>query len=355
VKVLRSKDETPKVIIKCLKQIQVRLNATVQNVKTDNGTEFVNQSLKDYYENVRITHQTSVARTSQANRVVERQNRTLVEAARTMLIYSKALLYLWAEAVSTACYTQNRSLIRLQNNKTPYELIHDKKPNLSFLHVFGLLCYLTNNSEDLGKLKPKADIGIFVGYAPAKKAYQIYNRRTRMIMETIHVTFDELTAMASEHSSPEKQAKTSYWMSMMGKMSFFLGLQIFESPRGIFINQSKYALEIIKKYGMLSSNPIDTPMVDKTKLDAYLQGKPVDPTHYCDADYVGCQDSRRSTSGSAQLLSGKLVSWSSKKQKSTALSSTEAEYITLSGCCAQILWMTSQLTNYGFKFNKIHL
>ncbi|GKA27234.1 retrovirus-related pol polyprotein from transposon TNT 1-94 [Tanacetum coccineum] len=82
--------------------------------------------------------------------------------------------------------------------ETPYELMHEKKPDLSFLHVFGLLCYPTNDSEDLGKLKPKADIGIFVGYAPTKKAFRIYNKRTQKIMETIHVTFDKLTTMASE-------------------------------------------------------------------------------------------------------------------------------------------------------------
>ncbi|GKE47124.1 retrovirus-related pol polyprotein from transposon TNT 1-94, partial [Tanacetum coccineum] len=103
-----------------------------------------------------------------------------------------------AEAINTACYTQNRSLIRLRYNKTPYELMHDKKLDLSFLHVFGSLCYPTNDSEDLCKLNAKADIGIFVGYALAKKAFRIYNRRTRKIMETIHVTFDELTATASE-------------------------------------------------------------------------------------------------------------------------------------------------------------
>ncbi|GJS16416.1 putative ribonuclease H-like domain-containing protein [Tanacetum coccineum] len=135
------------------------------------------------------------------NGVVERRNRTLIEAARTMLIYAKALLFLWAEAVATACYTQNRSIIRLRHGKTPYELLHDKLPDLSFFHVFGALCYPTNDSENLGKLQPKADIGIFIGYAPIKKAFRIYNRRTRRIIETIHVDFDELTAMASEHSS----------------------------------------------------------------------------------------------------------------------------------------------------------
>ncbi|GKE08872.1 integrase, catalytic region, zinc finger, CCHC-type containing protein [Tanacetum coccineum] len=125
----------------------------------------------------------------------------LVRAARTTLIYAKAPLFLWAEAVATACYTQNCSIIRLRHGKTPYELLHDKLPDLSFFHVFGALCYPTIDSENLGKLQPKADINIFIGYAPIKKAFRIYIRRTRRIIETIHVDFDKLTAMASEHSS----------------------------------------------------------------------------------------------------------------------------------------------------------
>ncbi|GJW21826.1 retrovirus-related pol polyprotein from transposon TNT 1-94 [Tanacetum coccineum] len=110
-------------------------------------------------------------------------------------------LFLWAEAINTACYTQNRSLIRLRYNKTPYELMQDKKPVLSFFHVFGALCYPTNDNDGLGKLDAKANIGIFVGYAPVKKAFKIYNKRTQKIIEKIHVTFDELTAMASEQFS----------------------------------------------------------------------------------------------------------------------------------------------------------
>nr|GEY85667.1 hypothetical protein [Tanacetum cinerariifolium] len=105
------------------------------------------------------------------------------------------------EAVATACYTQNRSIIRLRHGKTPYELLHNKLPDLSSLYVFGALCYPTNDSENLGKLQPKADIGIFIGYAPTKKAFWFYNRRTRRIVETIHVDFKELTAMAFEQSS----------------------------------------------------------------------------------------------------------------------------------------------------------
>ncbi|GJZ62964.1 retrovirus-related pol polyprotein from transposon TNT 1-94 [Tanacetum coccineum] len=201
VKFLRSKDEALDFIIKFLKMIQVRLKVPVRRIRTDNGTKFVNHTLSECYEKVDISHEISIARSLHQNGVIERRNRTLTEAARTMLIYAKAPLVLWAEAVATACYTQNRSIIRLRHGKTPYELLHDKPPDLSFFHVFGELCYPKNDNENLGKLQPKADIGIFIGYAPTKKVFRIYNRRTRRIIETIHVDFDELTAMASEQSS----------------------------------------------------------------------------------------------------------------------------------------------------------
>ncbi|GJX90406.1 integrase, catalytic region, zinc finger, CCHC-type containing protein [Tanacetum coccineum] len=133
-------------------------------------------------------------------------------------------------------------------------------------------------------------------------------------------------------------------------------------PRGIFINQSNYAFEIIKKYGMLSSDPVDTPMVDKTKLDKDLQGNPVDPTHYrgmiayADADHAGCQDSKQSTSRSAQFLGDKLVNWSSKKKKSIAISSTEAEYIALYSaialCCNNVQHSRSKHIDVRYHFIK---
>ncbi|GJR59251.1 retrovirus-related pol polyprotein from transposon TNT 1-94 [Tanacetum coccineum] len=123
----------------------------------DNGTEFLNHTLRNYTEEVGITHMTSTACTPQQNGVVERCNHTLVEAVRTMLIFSKSSLFLWAEAVATACYTQNCSHIHTRYNKTPYELLRDRKPELKYLYVFGALCYPINDFEDLGKLQPKAD------------------------------------------------------------------------------------------------------------------------------------------------------------------------------------------------------
>nr|GFB37839.1 retrovirus-related Pol polyprotein from transposon TNT 1-94 [Tanacetum cinerariifolium] len=155
-------------------------------------------------------------------------------------------------------------------------------------------------------------------------------------------------------------------MSMIGEMTFFLDLQVNQSPCGIFINQSKYVLEILNKYGIESCDPVGTPMQIKDKLDLDQNGTPVDATKYrsmigfwfeltrfSDDDYAGCKDTFKSTSGGAQFLGEKLVSWSSKKQDCTALSTAKAEYVSLSACCAQVLWMRTQLTDYYFHFNKI--
>ncbi|GJU95480.1 retrovirus-related pol polyprotein from transposon TNT 1-94 [Tanacetum coccineum] len=184
---LRSKDETPEVIKTFLKRIIVLLQSPVIIIRTDNGTKFKNQILKEYFDSVGISHQTSSVRTPQQNGVVERRNQTLVEAARTMLIFSRASLFLWAEAIATA------------------------KPNISFLHVFGALCYPKNDREDIRKLGAKGDIGFFIVYSADSCAYRVYNRRTKKIIGTMNVTFDELSAMAFEQSSlkPGLQSMTS--------------------------------------------------------------------------------------------------------------------------------------------------
>ncbi|GKA68646.1 retrovirus-related pol polyprotein from transposon TNT 1-94 [Tanacetum coccineum] len=436
-----------------------------------------------------------------------------------MLIISKAPLFLRAEAVATACYTQNISLIRKCHSKTSYELLHDRKPDLSYLHIFGALCYPTNDGEDLGKLKPKVDIGIFVGYAPAKKAFPIYNKRTRLIIENIHVDFNELSAMASKqfkqntptthipkiietiqfqdlcktfllqlfptviapepaistgtpssmtidqdapstkpsfeessaqvvilnqvHSinqppehinkwtkdhpidnvigNPSRPVSTQHqlkdealfcyfdaflssvepksykdaltescWIeSMKEELNEFERLKVWEPvprPDHVMIITLKWiykvkldelgvarleAIRIFIAFAARMNMVVYQMDVKTTFLNGILREEvyvsqpdgfvdPENPNHVYklkkalyDADHAGCQDTRKSTSASMQLLGDRLVSWSSKKKKSTAISSTEVEYIALSGCCAQILWMRSQLTDYGLVFNKI--
>ncbi|GKA36723.1 retrovirus-related pol polyprotein from transposon TNT 1-94 [Tanacetum coccineum] len=166
---MRTKDETPEMIIKFITQIQRNMKVQALKVRSDNGTEFKNEKLRSYYEKLGIMHQTSISRSPQQNGVVERRNRTLVDAARTMLIFLRLPEFLWAEAISTACFTQNHSLVHTRYNKTPYGLIKDRKPNVQYFHVFGSLCCLTNDHDDLGKMKPKADIGIFVDYSESSR------------------------------------------------------------------------------------------------------------------------------------------------------------------------------------------
>ncbi|GJT76576.1 retrovirus-related pol polyprotein from transposon TNT 1-94 [Tanacetum coccineum] len=675
---LRSKDETPEVLKDFLTMIQRNLQAQVITVRTDRGTEFLNKTLHAYFKEEGIEHQTSTPRTPEQNGVVERRNRTLVEAARTMLSASKLPLSFWAEAVATACYTQNRSIIISSHGKTAYHIINDRKPSIKHLHIFGCICYITRDGENLDKMKEKGDPCVMVGYSTQSKGYRVYNKRTRLIVESIHVKFDEIKEMMSDHNSsdlapqrqemsvenvssglilkdkrrhiydnsdpvplrqnvvptaektdssqqghdfrwtrdhpleqvrgnpsmpvqtrrqlatdpemcmfaltvsivepknikeamadsawieamqdelhqfdrlknkkdedqtvirnkarlvakgyaqeegidfeesfapvarleavyvaqpegfvdpdhPEKvyllrkalyglkQAPRAWYdelsnflmskgftkgtidptlfkikygedillvqiyvddiifgstnpkyskrfeklmhsrfeMSLMGEMKFFLGLQIHQSPKGIFINQAKYALEILKKHNMDNCHSIGTPLATKPKLDVDLSGEPVDQSDYrskigslmyltssrpdlvqavcycaryqarptqkhlkevkrifkylkgtinmglwypkdsgfkltafSDADHAGCLDTRKSTSGGIHFLGDKLVSWMSKKQNCTAMSSAEAEYVALSASCAQVMWMRTQLQDYGFNYNKIPL
>nr|GFB72850.1 retrovirus-related Pol polyprotein from transposon TNT 1-94 [Tanacetum cinerariifolium] len=168
---LSSKDETPEVLIDFLRLVQRGLQAQVGVVRTKKGTEFLNQTLHAYFVAEGIRHQTSVARTPEQNGVVERRNRTLVEAARTMLSAAKVPLFFWAEAIATACFTQNRSLVIPCHEKTPYHIINDRKPSVKFFHIFGFICYIVRDGENLDKMKEKGDECIFVGYSTQLKAY----------------------------------------------------------------------------------------------------------------------------------------------------------------------------------------
>nr|GEV87500.1 hypothetical protein [Tanacetum cinerariifolium] len=465
---------------------------------------------------VDISHETFVARSPQQNGVVERRNRTLIEAAHTMLIYAKASLFLWAEAVATACYTQNHSIIHLRYGKTPYELLHDKLPDLSFsiriiktIHVdFDELTLMASEYNSLepalhemtsttisSELMPNAppstpfvppsrtDWGLLfqplfdelltpptsvdlpapevitliakiVAPEPAvstcssslttvdQDAPSPCNSQTlpdtqslvisnnvkedNHDLDVAHMNNDSFFGIPTLENDSEASSSSSdvipteFSKGTMDPTLFIRRqgkdiLLILQSPRGIFLNQSKCSLESLKKYRIESSDPVGTPMVEKSKLDEDSHGKVVDPTHYrrmvgtlmyliaigpnltfdvcmcawylakptekhlhaikrifkylrgtinrglwypkdssialtayADADQAGCQDTKRGTSGSMKLLGDKLVSWLSKRQKSTVISSTDAEYIALCGCCAQVLWMRSQLTDYAF-------
>ncbi|GKF54344.1 retrovirus-related pol polyprotein from transposon TNT 1-94 [Tanacetum coccineum] len=176
--------------------IQRNLQASVISVRTDRGTKFLNKTLHVFLKEEGIEHQTTTPRTPEQNGVVKRRNHTLVEAARTMLSASKLPLLFWAEAIATACCPQNKSIIILTHEKTAYHIINDKKPSINHLHIFGCTCYLTRDGENLDKMKEKGDLCDLVGYSTQSKGYRVYNKRTRLIVESIHLRFDEIKEMS---------------------------------------------------------------------------------------------------------------------------------------------------------------
>ncbi|GJW55787.1 retrovirus-related pol polyprotein from transposon TNT 1-94 [Tanacetum coccineum] len=524
---LRSKDETPEVLKDFLTMIQRNLQAQVITVRTDRGTKFLNKTLHAYFKEEGIDHQTSTPRTPEQNGVVERRNRTLVEAARTMLSASKLPLSFWAEAVATACYTQNRSIIISTHGKTAYHIINDRKPSIKHLHIFGCICYITRDGENLDKMKEKGDPCVMVGYSTQSKGYRVYNKRTRLIVESIHIKFDEIKEMMSDHNSsdlaPQRQEMSvenvSSGLVPQGQKasdydnsdpvpprqnvvptaektdSSQQGLEFLFSPLleeyynpthglaeennndqapnasfqeaefinpfctrvqeigesssrnidntdvhsfqpqshdyrwtrdhpleqvrgnplqlpvqtrlqlefnagrthqfeqanvGISVRQSMSARWLLSLSGYGKNNkelkckisldlvacrcycaryqarPTQKHLKEVKRIFKYLKGTinmglwyPKDSgfelTAFSDADHAGCLDTRKSTSGGIQFLGDKLVSWMSKKQNCTAMSSAEAEYVALSASCAQVMWMRTQLKVYGFNYNIILL
>nr|GEZ71450.1 retrotransposon protein, putative, unclassified [Tanacetum cinerariifolium] len=236
---LRSKDEAPEVIIKFLKRITILLHSPVIIIRTDNDIQFKNQMLKEYFDSVGISHQMYSVQTPQQNGVVERRNQTLVEAARTMLIF---LVHRYSYGL--------------------------RKPDISFLHVFGTLCYPKNDHEDIGKLGAKGDIGFFIGYFADSYTYRIYNRRTKKIMETMNVSFDELFAMAFEQrsSKPRLNSMTS------GQISS--GLDLTYAPSTITTQQPSEDTDPIptNSSSLATIIPITSQDVDELNPNAMVDG-----------------------------------------------------------------------------------
>nr|GFC23793.1 retrovirus-related Pol polyprotein from transposon TNT 1-94 [Tanacetum cinerariifolium] len=160
-------------------------------LRCDNGTEFKNADLNQFCRLKGIKREFSIPRTLQQNGITKRKNRTLIEAARTLLADSLLPIPFWTEAVNTACYVQNRVLVTKPHNKTPYELLHDRLPSIGFMRPFGCPVTILNTLDPLGKFQGKVDEGFLVGYSVCSKAFRVFNSRTRIIQETLHANFME--------------------------------------------------------------------------------------------------------------------------------------------------------------------
>ncbi|GJR43271.1 retrovirus-related pol polyprotein from transposon TNT 1-94 [Tanacetum coccineum] len=476
VKFLRSKDETPTVVIKFLKQIQVGLNKTVRFIRTDNGTEFVNKTLYDYYESVGIFHQKTVPRTPQQNGVVERRNELLSRnglglclifqrhapwadiAVEQMALYnpghvdacnhSSGLVPNPAPAIPYVPPTNKELEMLFQTRKSHisssldhqsssvhpgvaaeqsaevnpfaatdqepfvnvpvstqkqlatdalwcfYNSVLSKVEPKNFTSAVTEDCWFQAMQEeihefdrlDVWELVPPPDSAMIIAlkwiYKVKLDEYgDVLKNKARLVAKGFHqeegLDFEEsftpvarLEAIRIFIANAASKNMTVYQMDVK---TAFLNGELKEEvyvhqPEGFVDPERPHHVYRLKKalYGLKQAPRAWYDTLSKFLLAQGFSKGVVDPTlfirktgkhtlHIADADHAGCQDTRRSTSGSAQFLGDKLVSWSSKKQTSTSISSTEAEYIAMSGCCAQILWMRSQLSDYGFAYNRIPL
>nr|GEX30281.1 integrase, catalytic region, zinc finger, CCHC-type, peptidase aspartic, catalytic [Tanacetum cinerariifolium] len=435
VKFLRSKDETLEFVIKFLMQVQVGLNKTVRFIRTNNGTEFVNQVLTQFHEKVSIFHQKSISRTPQQNGVVERRNCTLMEVAWTIKDLGK--LQPIADIGIFVGYEQAERVIE-STTKEPDESWKLFTSNSMSCLSQWLLCNLApvisggapysttidqdapspSHSPSSSKLQPlishqgvaagstiiednpfaHANNDPFVNVFIPEPSSQASSSRdngsaesTHELVPRLHCVMiialkwiykvkleeygDVLQNKARLVAKGYRQEEGIYFEESFAPVARFEDIRIFianAASKNMTIYQMDVKITFMNgelKEEVYISQPEGFVDLDhpthvyhlKKALGTinwglwYPKDVAIALTAYADADHAGCQDTRRNTSGSAQFFTDKLVSWSSKKQKSTAISTTKAEYIAMFGCCAQILWMRSQLTDYGFAFNKIPL
>nr|GEU63379.1 retrotransposon protein, putative, unclassified [Tanacetum cinerariifolium] len=483
---LRSKDETPKVLKEFLTMIQRNLQAQVITVRTDRGTKFLNKTLNTFFKEEGFEHQTSTDRTPEQNGTVERQNNADVPSQQELGILFGPLYDEFFNAgsnpstnVQSASAPSTHTNVHAEENNNDQAEEGEQLQDDEFTNPFCAstqdvaessshnivdkpfgkmvirLKWLWKNKkdEDQTVIRNKAQlvakgyaqeegidfeesfapvarleaVRIFIAYA-AHKSFLIFQMDVKTAFLNGQLKEEVYVAQPDgfvDPDRPEKQAPRA-WYDKLSKFltskDFTKGLQIHQSPSGIFINQAKYTLKILHKHGMDKGQSIGTPMATKPKLDAYLSGNPVDQTDYrskirslmyltssrpdivqavyfcaryqsrstekhlkevkrifrylrgtiymglwypkdssfkltafSDANHARCIDSRKSTSRGIQFLGDKLVSWMSKKQNCTAMSSAEAEYIALSASCAQVMRMRTQLQDYGFNCNKIPL
>ncbi|GJR78831.1 putative ribonuclease H-like domain-containing protein [Tanacetum coccineum] len=189
--VLATKSETSRILKKFIIEIENQLNHKVKVIRSDNRAEFKNREMDEFYGQKGIKKEYSVARTPQQNRVAERKNRTLIEAARTMLADSLLPIVFLVEAFNTTCYVLNRVLVTKPHNKTPYELIIGRALSISFMRTFGCPVTILNTLDPLGNFDGKVEEEFLVGYSVNSKAFRVFNSETRKVKENLHVNFLE--------------------------------------------------------------------------------------------------------------------------------------------------------------------
>jgi transposase InsO family protein len=197
---LQDKSEA-KEIVKFIRRVQNEFELKVKNIRSDNGSEFRNTKVEEFLDEEGIKHELSAPYTPQQNGIMERKNRTLIEAARTMLDEYKTLDSFWEEAINTACHAANRLYLHKYLNKTPYEIITGNKPSVHYFRVFGCKCFILNKKPKASKFSSKVDEGFLLGYGTNEHAYRVFNKTTSCVETTVEVKFDESNGSQREKVS----------------------------------------------------------------------------------------------------------------------------------------------------------
>jgi transposase InsO family protein len=200
---LQDKSEAKGIVKKFIRRVQHEFELKVKNIRSDNGSEFRNTQVEEFLDEEGIKHELSAPYTPQQNGIVERKNRTLIEAARTMLDEYKTPDSFWVEAINTACHAANRLYLHKYLNKTPYEIITGKKPSVHYFRVFGCKCFILNKKPKASKFASKVDEGFLLGYGTNEYAYRVFNKTIGCVETTVDVKFDE-----SNGSQREQVSKT---------------------------------------------------------------------------------------------------------------------------------------------------
>ncbi|GJU03758.1 putative ribonuclease H-like domain-containing protein [Tanacetum coccineum] len=365
---LTTKDETSEILKRFIKEIENLVDKKVKIIRSDNGTEFKNKVMDDFCREKGIKREYSVARTPQQNGVAERRNRTLIEAARTMLADSKLPTTFWAEAVSTACYVQNRVLVVKPHNKTPYELFRE---GIDYDEVFAPVARI----KAIRLFLAYASFIGFLVYQMDVKSALLYGT----IKEEVHVTqppgfkdpdhpdkvYKVVKALYGLHQAHTEQCNET-WLTTLGN-----GFKRGKIDQTLFIKKQKGDILLVQKFNYTdvksASTPVDLekPLVkdgDADDVDVHLYRSMIGSLMYLiasrpdimfaayDSDYAGATQDRKSTTRGCQFLGNRLISWQCKKQTVVATSTTEAEYVAAASCCGQVLWIQNQLLDYGYNF-----
>ncbi|GJU22074.1 putative ribonuclease H-like domain-containing protein [Tanacetum coccineum] len=378
---LAYKDETYDMLHDLIVGLENRLRHKVKTIRCDNGTEFKNQLMNEFCAKKGIKREYSIARTPQQNGVAERKNRTLIEAARTMLADSLLPIQFWAEAVNTACYVLNRVLVTKPQMKTPYEILMGRSPNISFMRPFGCSLTILNTLDHLGdKVSTLGDVDDLDDQQFIVHTAQPMHSEERTAAKEVPLSskeqaiHDELMKLMHQESLTIKPASTPIEAhKSLGKdeEGEDVDVHIYRSMIGCLMYLTASRPDIMFAVCLCARFQV-TPKVSHLhavkRIFRYLKHQPKlglwypkdSPFHleaFSDSDYAGDNHDRRSTSGGCQYLGRRLVSWQCKKQTIVAISSTEAEYVAAASCCAQVLWMQNQLLDYGFNFmnTEIHI